>query len=61
MWAKLFVDETGVPVQIHQMFLKTGMSERSGVKSVGEGGPSSDVSSSDIISGSDWPLPEGRG
>lgn len=24
MWAKLFVDETGLPVHIHQMFLNTG-------------------------------------
>lgn len=57
MWAKLFVDETGAPAQIHQMFLKTGMTERSGVKRVGEG-HSSDVSSADIISGSDWTLPD---
>lgn len=57
MWAKLFVDETGAPVPNHQMFLKTGVTERSGVKHVGEG-HSSDVSSADITSGSDWTLPD---
>lgn len=57
MWAKLFVDETGAPVPIHQMLLKTGLTERSGVKRVGEG-HSSDVSSADIIGGSDWTLPD---
>lgn len=57
MWAKLFVDETGVPVQIHQMFMKTGMTERSGVERVGEG-HRSDVGSADIFSGSDWTLPD---